>query len=101
VNGQPVVHRIGNRAAEVAADDDDDQRVPQTRQRRTGAQAVHGIQAPQQQPHREDLRVPHPAVTVRERPEARAEAPAEATRHRRAAAARSVNIPKRGQNPFT
>jgi hypothetical protein len=102
VNGQPVVHRIGNRAAEVAADGHDHQRVPEPGQRRTRAEAVHGIQAPQQQPHREDLCVPHTAVTVRERPEARGETPAEATRHRRAAAARSVHIPtKRGQNPFT
>ncbi len=102
VDGQPVVHLLGNRAAELAADGDDDCCVPEPGQRRPRTEAVHGVQPPQQQPHRNDLRVTQAAVTGHERPQAGGETPPGAARQRRDATAGGGDIRmKRGAEPLS
>ena len=76
VGGQPVIHLVGEPAPELAADGIDHDGVRETGRRGAGPELIHGIQALQHQPHRNDLQVPQRRMPGHHRPRSRHRMPA-------------------------
>ena len=102
VGDQPVVHRLSDRTAELVADDDHGNGVLEPGQRRLRAKTVDGVQPPQHDPHRDDLRIPQAPVPGCQVPQSPDRMPPQPAFPCRAAAAgdRDTGI-KRGSEPLS